>query len=95
MREARAQERLRAVEAGDPGDMSQQPLLDVGNRLVSCGHFISCVRAWSGSGRKVFTPWTNRFDSHLMELDVSWQIYPSSVSYYLALLAGWQLFIAA
>ena len=52
MREARAQERLRAVEAGDPGDMSQQPLLAVGNRLVSCGHlFLASVLGAGAVGK--------------------------------------------
>lgn len=36
VREARAEERRKAEAAGDdPGDVSRQPLLDVGNRLVS------------------------------------------------------------
>lgn len=47
MREARAEERRRAAEAaGDPGDVSRQPLLDVGNRLVS--HLMSVASCPDG-----------------------------------------------
>lgn len=35
VRGAREKERRQAEEAGNPEDISQQPLLDVGNRLVS------------------------------------------------------------
>lgn len=35
VREAREKERQKAEEAGNPEDISRQPLLDVGNRLIS------------------------------------------------------------
>ncbi|CAM9566377.1 unnamed protein product, partial [Ectocarpus sp. 13 AM-2016] len=47
VREARAEERRRAEEAGGgPGDVSRQPLLDVGNRLVS--HLMSVASCPDG-----------------------------------------------